>query len=102
MEATADLAASCSTVDGDPVPLWEAAPELFLPWGLLPPRYAPGLSLGGNLFERAAPFVTYMLLHAEWTHVAVNSIWLLPFGGLLARRYGTPLFLLFFLLCRII
>jgi membrane associated rhomboid family serine protease len=80
----------------------EATPELFYQWGFVPARYAPGFWLGGNLFERAAPFVTYMFLHADWTHVAVNSIWLLPFGSVVVRRFGTPLFLVFFLLCGII
>jgi membrane associated rhomboid family serine protease len=80
----------------------QSTAELFIQWGFVPARYAPGFWLGGNLFERAIPFVSYMFLHADWTHVAVNSIWLLPFGSLVARRYGTPLFLLFFLLCGIL
>lgn len=80
----------------------QATPEVFIQWGFVPARYSPGFWLGGNLFERVAPFITYMFLHADWTHVLVNSIWLLPFGSLVARRYGAPLFLLFFLICGII
>jgi membrane associated rhomboid family serine protease len=77
-------------------------PELFYQWGFVPARYSPGFWLGGGVFERAIPFVSYMFLHADWTHLLVNCIWLLPFGSLVARRYGTLPFLGFFLLCGII
>jgi len=30
--------------------------------------------------------VSYSLLHADWTHVLLNSFWLLAFGGVVARR----------------
>jgi len=40
-------------------------------------------------------FVTYALLHADWGHVAVNSVWLAAFGSPLAWRFGTSRFLLF-------
>jgi membrane associated rhomboid family serine protease len=39
--------------------------------------------------------LTYALLHGGWLHVAVNSIWFAAFGSALARRFGTPRFLLF-------
>ncbi len=34
-------------------------------------------------------------------HLAINSLWLLAFGPIVARRFGAPLFLLFFLICEI-
>jgi membrane associated rhomboid family serine protease len=74
---------------------------LFYQYGFVPARYSPGFWLGGSLFDRALPFVSYIFVHADWTHVAVNTIWLLPFGSVVARRYGAVLFLLFFLLCGI-
>jgi membrane associated rhomboid family serine protease len=40
---------------------------------------------------------TYALLHGSWTHVGLNTIWLIAFGPPVARRFGTPRFLLFFL-----
>ena len=84
-----------------------ATPQLFYQFGLVPARYSheylsSHFTNGGNLVERAVPFVSYMFLHADWTHVLVNSIWLLPFGSLVARRYGGALFLLFFLICGIV
>jgi membrane associated rhomboid family serine protease len=81
-----------------------STPELFFRFGFVPARYSASFLAahqidGGSLFERAVPFVSYMFLHASWTHVAVNSIWLLPFGSLIARRYGNVLFLALFLIC---
>jgi len=40
-------------------------------------------------------FFTYALLHANWTHLIVNSIWLAAFGSPLAWRFGTSRFVLF-------
>ncbi len=53
----------------------------------------------GTLWERAIPFVSYLGLHASWTHLVINGLWLLAFGPIVARRYGSMLFLLFFLVC---
>jgi len=40
-------------------------------------------------------FVTYALVHAGWLHLAVNSVWMLAFGSVLARRLGPWRFLVF-------
>ena len=40
--------------------------------------------------------VTYALLHADWTHVGLNGIWLLAFGTPVARRTLFKRFLAFF------
>ena len=53
----------------------------------------------GGWLERAIPFVSYMGLHNDLTHLAINSLWLLAFGPIVARRFGGFLFLLFFLVC---
>ena len=45
------------------------------------------------------PFVSYMALHNDFTHLAINCLWLLAFGPIVARRFGGFLFLLFFLIC---
>ena len=39
--------------------------------------------------------LTYAFLHGSWTHVLLNTIWLLAFGPPVARRFGTPRFLAF-------
>ena len=73
--------------------------ELLLNFAFIPARYDSSLLLDGALPGGAADlwtFVTYALIHADWTHLGVNSIWLLPFGSAVARRFGAPRFLAFF------
>jgi membrane associated rhomboid family serine protease len=82
------------------------AEEIFYLYGLVPARYSNAFLAahhlnGGSLFEKALPFFTYIFLHGGWTHVLANSIWLLPFGSIVAQRFGTWLFLLLFILCGI-
>jgi membrane associated rhomboid family serine protease len=45
---------------------------------------------GGRLWTG----LTYALLHGSWGHVLMNSVWLAAFGTPVARRCGTPRFLL--------
>lgn len=42
--------------------------------------------------------VTYALLHADWTHLLVNGLWMLAFGSAVARRFGNMRFWAFFVL----
>jgi membrane associated rhomboid family serine protease len=39
--------------------------------------------------------LTYAFLHGSWMHVLLNTIWLVAFGPPVARRFGTPRFLVF-------
>ena len=39
--------------------------------------------------------LTYAFLHGSWTHVLLNSVWLIAFGPPIARRFGASRFLLF-------
>nr|WP_256515696.1 rhomboid family intramembrane serine protease [Alsobacter ponti] len=39
--------------------------------------------------------LSYALLHASWTHLIVNTIWLVAFGSAVARRFGAARFLAF-------
>jgi membrane associated rhomboid family serine protease len=52
-----------------------------------------------SLLERIVPPFSHIFLHADLTHLAINSVWLLAFGPVVARRFGGPAFFLFFLLC---
>lgn len=74
--------------------------QFLLSFAFIPARYdsagALGAALPGGFAAEFWTFVTYSLLHADWTHLGVNSIWLLPFGTALARRFGTERFLAFF------
>lgn len=49
---------------------------------------------GGGAAEIWSP-ITYGLLHGDFMHLAVNSIWLAAFGSALAWRFGTVRFLIF-------
>ena len=46
--------------------------------------------------------VTYAFLHGSWAHVGFNCLWLAVFGAPVARRFGTPRFLLLLLLAAIV
>jgi membrane associated rhomboid family serine protease len=86
--------------------LAQHADGIYFLYGFVPARYSTAFLAHhginpGSIFDRAIPFVSYIFLHGGWTHVIINSIWLLAFGPVVARRFGTPLFLGFFLICGI-
>ena len=62
-----------------------------------PVRYS--LHAPETIVDRILPLFGYMFLHANATHIAVNCVWLLAFGPIVARRFGGVAFVLFFLLC---
>jgi membrane associated rhomboid family serine protease len=75
-------------------------------YAFIPARYSPAFlqahnADGGSPIARALPFVTYIFLHGSWTHVIINTVWLLAFGPVVSRRFGVLRFLAFFLLCGI-
>jgi membrane associated rhomboid family serine protease len=77
---------------------------LFFDYGFVPARYSHVYLTShwyspSSLPNPVLPFVTYMFLHGSWMHVGINSVWLLAFGPVVARRFGSLLFLVFFLLC---
>lgn len=41
--------------------------------------------------------VTYSLLHGGWQHLLFNALWLAAFGTPVARRIGTPRYILFWI-----
>jgi membrane associated rhomboid family serine protease len=73
--------------------------EFLLNFAFIPARYDSSVVLGGALPGGGADvwtFVTYAFIHGDWTHLGINTIWLLPFGSAVARRFGTSRFLAFF------
>jgi len=74
--------------------------EFLLSFAFIPARYDTSIVLGGALpggfGAEVWSFVTYSLIHADWTHFGVNAIWLLPFGSALARRFGVLRFIAFY------
>jgi membrane associated rhomboid family serine protease len=81
--------------------------SLVYEYGLYPLRYSRAfleshMANPGTLWERAIPFVSYIGLHGNWTHLVINCLFLLAFGPIVARRFGTVLFFLFFLVCGVV
>jgi membrane associated rhomboid family serine protease len=74
-----------------PAPLPDA---ILNDYAFIPARYGTG-----DLAGFALSFVSYIFLHLNFTHLGVNCLWLLAFGPIVARRYGTVLFLVFFMVC---
>jgi len=73
--------------------------EFLLTFAFIPARYDSAFVLDGGLPGGGADvwtFFTYALIHANWVHLGVNAIWLLPFGSAVARRFGALRFLAFF------
>lgn len=67
----------------------------ILAFSFIPARYTGN---GGGLPYPMAEWwspITYSLLHADWGHVFMNSIWMLVFGAIVARRIGVGRFILF-------
>lgn len=68
-------------------------------FGFVPARYDGSLlaeGLPGGAGATIWTFVTYAFIHGDATHLAMNSIWFLPFGAAVARRFGTLRVLGFF------
>jgi len=74
--------------------------DLLLTFAFIPARYDHALALRLGIPDSIASdvwtFVSYAFIHGSWMHLAVNCIWLLPFGSALARRFGSVRFLAFF------
>ncbi|WP_342361647.1 rhomboid family intramembrane serine protease [Terrarubrum flagellatum] len=50
--------------------------------------------IGNDGSGRALTLVTHAFLHGGWTHVIVNSLWLVAFGGAVDRRFGSLRYIL--------
>src|SRR5215468_7041533 len=63
----------------------------------LPVRYLSPPDDVAGFAAAAAPFVGYIFLHANATHLIVNCLWLLAFGAPVARRFHALPFIALFL-----
>ena len=79
----------------------DASERALIQYGFIPLRYAYSAGING-LFDQILPFVSYIFLHGDITHLVMNCLWLLAFGPIVARRFGPLVFLLFFLVCGVI
>jgi membrane associated rhomboid family serine protease len=74
--------------------------DFLVAFAFNPARYNDVLAARYHLSDWWAPdawtFITYAFIHGDATHLIVNTVWLLPFGAAVARRFGTGRFLAFF------
>jgi membrane associated rhomboid family serine protease len=74
--------------------------ELLLLFAFIPARYdgslLPGDVLPGGVAAQVWTFVSYAFLHGSASHLLINTLWMLPFGSALARRFGAVRFISFF------
>lgn len=74
--------------------------ELLVRFAFIPARYSDAFAQGGSFpggeGAKVWTFFTYSLLHADYMHLGINSVWLLPFGAAVARRFGAARFIVFF------
>ena len=61
-------------------------------FAFVPARYGKSLlptgSFPGGTGADIWTFVTYAFIHGDISHLGMNSIWFLPFGSAIARRFG--------------
>ncbi len=74
--------------------------EFLLYFAFIPARY-DSLFLASETFPGGVgaqiwTFVTYAFIHGGALHLAMNTVWFLPFGSAVARRFGSWRFLGFF------
>jgi membrane associated rhomboid family serine protease len=74
--------------------------DLLITFAFIPARFDSSIALEGALPGGWAAdvwtFITYAFIHGDATHLIVNTVWLLPFGAAVARRFGAMRFLAFF------
>ena len=69
--------------------------EFLYEFGFVPARYASqfaGENFPGGIGADFWSFVTYAFIHGSIFHLAMNTIWFLPFGSAVARRFGAVRF----------
>lgn len=66
----------------------------FIPLRVLEPETI-GTAIPGGPGAAWWSFLTYSLLHGDWSHLIFNSLWLAAFGAPLAWRFGTMRFVTF-------
>ncbi|WP_419912705.1 rhomboid family intramembrane serine protease [Hoeflea sp.] len=67
--------------------------QVLIQGGFIPLRYSIDFSEQGLAWLWTP--LTYSVLHGGFAHLVVNSIWLMAFGAVVARRIGVSKFLIF-------
>lgn len=76
--------------------------RLTIALAFIPARYSGYADqIPGGALASVTAFLTHAFVHGDWTHLAINSVWLAAFGGAVARRMSAPRFLAFFAFCAV-
>ena len=73
---------------------WVLFTFAFIPARFAPPPELANVVLPGPEAAKWWSFVTHMMLHGDWMHLIINSVWMLAFGSVLARRLKSARFLI--------
>lgn len=73
--------------------------QFFLLTAVIPGRYATWDGVVPNPFAAIYTPISHAFVHGDWTHLAVNSLWLTAFGGAIAKRLKISGFLLLSAIC---
>ncbi len=73
----------------------EASDGVILAYAFIPARY----TFAGSFWDQAVPLSAIWPCMAYWAHLLINCLWLLAFGPIVTRRFGTPLFSSLLLIC---
>lgn len=77
----------------------DAALEILILFSFIPARVVDpnflGVPIPGGEAARIWSFLSYAFLHADWSHLIFNSLWLAAFGSAVAFRFGTTRFLIY-------
>ena len=66
----------------------------------MPLRYAgTGVSIPGDPWAAVTSFFTHTFVHGDIVHLTMNSVWLLAFAPVLAKRIGWQRFYLLYFAC---
>jgi membrane associated rhomboid family serine protease len=77
----------------------DANVEILLLFAFIPVRITDPTMFGapfpGGTAAQVWSFITYAFLHADWTHLIFNGLWLAAFGSPVAFRFGPTRFLVY-------
>lgn len=68
---------------------FETETYIILQYGFVPARFSAWLNPESKHAIIPAGLITYAFLHGSWSHVIMNSVWIVIFGTPIARRLGT-------------
>ena len=78
---------------------WFTLAFAFTPARYMELRQAAGFTFPGGVAGDVWTFVSHMFLHGDIAHLIINSVWMLIFGSVVARRLGVARFVVFSMVC---